>query len=162
MKNPQLLVVFSVVLIASGCAASPADEPASNPTGSVSATTEPASTESATDPAAAPTGTAAPTATADAAVITTVGYGDLKLGTAVPESTALVAYNPDYCAVDGGEASETTGRWISTVKEDDLFELPTEDIGIGAPDTVLFIQVVGPDADPSALAQGDTAGICPA
>lgn len=55
-------------------------------------------------------------------MITTAGYGDLKLGAAVPDDTSLVSWDADYC-VDNGlaqEGDQYAGRWVADTDPDDL------------------------------------------
>ena len=86
-------------------ARSTASAPVETPTGEA---TQPSS--STPSPSAVPSSTPAPTASDP--VITTAGYGDLKIDRPVPAGTTLVRWDPDFCT--------DYGMWVPTRGEDDF------------------------------------------
>jgi len=100
MRIPRTIIIAGALSLALvGCAGpvSPGESPVAQDTAS------PAPETSAT-PTPAATPTPSPTANGEA-VITTAGYGDLKLNSPVPKSTELVKWDGDFC-------SENDGSWI--------------------------------------------------
>ena len=116
-----LVVPALVLALASGCAG-PTDTGAapSSTAASEAAATSAAPTETTT-PTQTPTSTVSPTATPapGTPVITTAGYGDLKIGSPVPDGTELVSFYPDQCY---------DGRWSTpgTDPETDPITVRTE------------------------------------
>jgi len=106
----------------------PSTAPEQSESAAPAATEAPAETAIPSPDATAETSSPTPTESPSAAYLTTAGYGDVKLGKPVPESTSLLIWNQatDDCGywgpTDGGGAAYTKGDRGGVVTEIELWD----------------------------------------
>jgi len=148
MTFPRFALAAAVLAVLSGCAGPalpPAESPA--PAAAPPATSSPEATQSTTPE---PTNSATPAASGSDWIISTAGWGDLKLGKPVPKDFTLATWDDDFCDHSGAwvfEGYETGAQptYVLDTKGDD-----------GSGDVVGMIIYDKKVRTPSGLHIGDT------